>query len=212
MRLKLAASAAAVIVATMVAGTAQASVIPREIGITPDGANFKWVYDGELAPAEGVVTGDKLVIIDFAGYVAGSVGTSLSNVSASVSNTLPAGMLLDPGFTDNPNIPDLVFTYTGPNFHTTGGPFPTQTDFSGLFADSIYSAFVAGSFSATSVRNDGMLAGTADFTVGQVAVPTAAVPEPGTWAMLLAGLFGIGMALRAGRKASRLTSTLGAFA
>jgi hypothetical protein len=204
MRLKLAASAAAIVVATMVAGGAQASVIPKETSITPDGANFKFTYDGELAPDEGVVTGDQLVIIDFAGYVAGSIGTSLPNVTASVSNTLPTGLLLDPGFTDNPNIPDLVFTYTGPPFHTTGGPFSSITDFSGLFADSIYGGFTAGSFSAASVRNDGTLAGSADFTVGEVGVPISAVPEPGVWAMLLAGMFGIGLALRTGRKASGL--------
>jgi hypothetical protein len=206
MKWRLAASAAAIALAAMLpSGAALASVIPVESGITPDGSFFKFTYDGQLAPDQGVVSGDKLVIIDFAGYVAGSVGTSLSNVTASVSNTLPAGMLLDPGFTDNPAIPDLVFTYTGPDFHTSGGPYSTQVDFTGLYADSIYSAFTTGSFSAVAVKNDGVLAGTTAYNVGQVAVPTSGVPEPGVWVMMLAGLFGIGMTLRSSRKASGAT-------
>ncbi|HVZ27542.1 MAG TPA: PEP-CTERM sorting domain-containing protein [Rhizomicrobium sp.] len=206
MKWRLAASAAAIALAAMLpGGAALASVIPVESGITPDGSFFKFTYDGQLAPDQGVTAGDKLVIIDFAGYVAGSVGTSLSNVTASTSPTLPAGMLLDPGFTDNPTIPDLVFTYTGPDFHTSGGPYPTQFDFTGLYADSIYSAFTTGSFSAVAVKNDGELTGSTAYNVGEVAVPTSAVPEPGVWAMMLAGLFGIGMALRSARKASGAT-------
>jgi hypothetical protein len=202
MKLRLAASAAAIVLTALVSGAAQASVIPVESGITPDGANYKWTYDGQLAPDQGVKAGDELVIIDFAGYVSGSVGTSLSNVTASVSNTLPAGMLLDPGFTDNPNIPDLVFTYTGPDYRTSGGPYPTQTDFSGLYADSTFKNMITGSFSAVAVKNDGAETGTVTYNVGQVAVPTSAVPEPGVWAMMLAGFFGVGFALRNARKAA----------
>jgi hypothetical protein len=202
MRWKLAVSVAAIAVTTAFSGAAWASVIPTEMGITPDGSNFKFTYDGQLAPDEGVISGDELVIVDFAGYVPGSIGTSLPNITATVSNTLPAGMLLDPGFTDNPNIPDLIFTYTGPAYHTSGGPFASQTDFSGLFADSIYRGSAAGSFSATSVINDGAQTGTTDYTVGEVAVPASAVPEPGAWIMMLAGFFGIGFALRSARKMS----------
>lgn len=186
---------AAVAAVAFTGSAAQASVIPFLGSVTPDGSNFKFSYTGQLAPDEGVMSGNRLVIVDFAGYVPGSVFSTLPNVTASVSNTLPAGMLLDPGFTDNPSIPDLIFTYTGPNFQTSGGPFPSIVNFSGLGADSTLGGNVAGSFSSTAVRNVGSLAGTADFTVGEVNVPSA-VPEPATWAMLLTGFFGLGAVLR----------------
>jgi hypothetical protein len=202
MKLRLAAAAAAATLAVMMSGAAQASVIPVLDSVTADGSNWKFSYDGQLAPDQGVTFGNKLVIVDFTGYVTGSVGTSLANVSASVSNTLPAGMLLDPGFTDNPTIPDLVFTYTGPDYRTSGGPYPSQTDFTGLFADSIFRTITTGSFSAVAVKNSGSETGTTTYNVGEVAVPLASgVPEPGAWAMMLAGFFGIGFVLRGSRKA-----------
>jgi hypothetical protein len=39
--------------------------------------------------------------------------------------------------------------------------------------------------------------------VGQVAIPASAVPEPGVWAMMLFGLFGLGFTLRTARKAAK---------
>ena len=185
----------AAVAAIALTSSAQASVIPFLNNVTADGSNFKFSYTGQLSPDEGVMNGSKLVIVDFAGYVPGTVFSTLANVSASVSNTLPTGLLINPGFTDNPTIPDLVFTYTGPNFQTSGGPFPAITNFSGLGADSTLGGNVAGSFSVMAVRNVGSLAGTADFNVGEVNVPSA-IPEPATWAMMLTGFFGLGLALR----------------
>jgi hypothetical protein len=197
MKMHLAVSAAAFVLATSLAGGAQASVIPILVSVTPDGSGFTFSYEGQLAPDQGVKAGDELVIVDFAGYIPGSVHSSLSDFAASVSNTLPAGLLLDPGFTDNGSIPDLVFTYTGPNFQLTGGPYASQVDFTGLTADSIFSHFTTGSFSAVAVKNDGAEAGTTTYNVGQVAVPISAVPEPATWAMFLLGFGAIGWSLRA---------------
>jgi hypothetical protein len=45
----------------------------------------------------------------------------------------------------------------------------------------------------------GNLAGTNTYNVGLVAVPSA-VPEPATWAMMLTGFLGLGMALRNRRR------------
>jgi hypothetical protein len=191
MRLAVLAGVAAIVLTS----SAQASVIPFLGSVTADGSNFKFGYTGQLSPDEGVTNGSKLVIVDFAGYVPGTVFSTLSNVSASVSNTVPSGFLIDPGFIDNPAIPDLVFTYTGPNFQTTGGPYPALVNFTGLGADSTLGGQVAGSFSTMAVRNVGSLAGTADFNVGQVNVPSA-VPEPATWAMMLIGFAGLGASLR----------------
>jgi hypothetical protein len=190
MKLVLLAAAAAIALTE----SAEASVIPFLNTVSPDGSNFTFSYTGQLAPDQGVKSGDQLVIIDFAGYVPGSVHSSLPNVTASVSNTHPAGFLLDPGFTDNPSIPDLVFTYIGPNYQTSGGPFPAITNFSGLSAASIFGQMGPGSFSADAVTNVGALAGTTAFNVGEVNVP--AVPEPASWAMMLTGFFGLGSMLR----------------
>ena len=46
--------------------------------------------------------------------------------------------------------------------------------------------------------------GFADFKQLRVTLATAAVPEPATWAMMLLGFAGIGMAMRRGRRASAL--------
>jgi hypothetical protein len=187
--------ALAAIAVIALTGSAQASVIPFLDSVTADGSNFKFSYTGQLAPDQGVRNGSELVIVDFAGYVPGTVFSSLSNVTASVSNTLPSGLLLTPGFTDNSSIPDLVFTYTGPNFQTTGGPFSAITNFSGLSAVSTLGGMGAGSFSAMAVTNVGALSGTDAFNVGQVNVPSA-VPEPASWALMLIGFSGLGLALR----------------
>jgi hypothetical protein len=188
--------ALAAVTAVVLSGAAQASVIPVLSSVTPDGSNFLYSYTGELATDQGVTNGSKLVIIDFAGYVAGSVHSPYSTVTASVQNTLPAGMLLDPGFSDNASIPDLVFTYTGPDYRTSGGPYPTLTDFSGLTAESTFRNITMGSFSALAVKNDGNEAGTPAYNVGQISVPLGPVPEPSSWALMLAGFFGLGMVLR----------------
>ena len=192
----------AAVAAVALTGSAQASVIPVLSSVTPDGADFKFSYDGQLAPDQGVTKGDQLVIVDFNGYVTGSIHSSLPDVTASISNTLPAGLLLNPGFTDNPSMPDLVFTYTGPDFQTSGGPFPKIIDFSGLSADSIFGDMHVGSFSAVAVRNNGV-DGSPTYNVGEVMVPDPpGVPEPASWALMILGFLGLGTALRMGRARS----------
>jgi len=181
------------------ASSAHASIIPVLDSITPNGSNFTFTYNGGLAPDQGVTNGSQLAIVDFRGYVPGTVATSLSNVTASVVNTVPFPMLLQPGYTDDPTIPDLLFTYTGPDFHTSGGPFGGITYFTGLSADSTFGGKGVGSFSAVAIKNVGDLAGTNAYNVGLVAVPSA-VPEPATWAMMLTGFLGLGMALRNRRR------------
>jgi hypothetical protein len=187
--------------ALIFAAGAHASVIPALTSVTPDGSDFLFSYQGQLAPDQGVVAGDKLVIVDFAGYVPGSVASSLMDVSASISYTLPAGLLMEPGYTDNPNIPDLVFTYTGANFDTSGGPFTSDVSFNGLTAESTLGGVVLGSYSAEAVKNEGLSAGTPTYNVGLVGVPTA-VPEPAVWAMMLVGFGGLGVSLRSSRKST----------
>lgn len=191
-------------------GSAHASVLLQLDSVTPDGSNFLYSYSGHITPDEGVVAGDQLVIIDFAGYVAGSAVTPSPDISVSLSNTLPAGLSLSGGLTDDAAIPDLVFTYNGPDFHASNGPFPPDFSFSGITADSLFGDTTNGAFAASSVTNVGANAGPATNS-GELRVPLgdpiSPVPEPASWALMLTGFLGIGWTMR--RRRSGLT---GAFA
>ncbi|MFD1611160.1 PEPxxWA-CTERM sorting domain-containing protein [Sphingomonas tabacisoli] len=179
----LAAAAAAVF-----AGPASAAVITLQ-SITNNGPNnFTFNYQGTLNPDEGVRTGDRLIIFDFRGYIAGSVFSNLANVTATVENSSNVPVIT-PGQSDDPNIPNLVFTYTGPNFQTTGGPF-ASIDFNGLGARSTFGGTAFDAFFAQTTKNTPPAeAMTVSYQVGTVRVP-AGVPEPASWAMMLGG-FGL---------------------
>ena len=184
--------------AIAVSAAAQASNIPVMTNVTTAGSNFNFHYLPALAPDQGLTAGDQVVILDFAGYVPGSVYSTNSDWAASVSNTLPPGLLLLPGVTDNASIADLVFTYIGADYQLSGGPYATQTDYLGLGALSAYSKIAVGSFSAEAIKNTGFTQGSVTYNVGSVAVPS--VPEASTWALMLVGAFGVGGALRSSRR------------
>ena len=192
---KMLLAAAAVL---SVAGGAQAAIIPTLTSVTADGPNFDWLYQGTLAGDQGLVDGSRLVIFDFKGYVPGSVFSPYGNVTASVES-VSTGLILPPGVTDDPGIVNLVFTYHGPDFDASGGPFP-DINFNGLMAKSTLSALAQGIFSAKAVKNNGVGpggAGTPAFNTGFVTVPgVTGVPEPAVWAMMIAGFGLAGVSLR----------------
>jgi hypothetical protein len=185
------------------AGSANAAVVTLE-GISRNGDNdFTFTYEGTLGPDEGVRSGDRLVIYDFNGYIDGSIMSGSSNVVASVEFSSPTA-LVTPGFTDDASIANLVFTYVGPDFRNTGGPFQ-PFNFEGLSARSTLGGRAIDAFFSRTTKNnpDNQPGGanTAVFTLGSVTVPGTgnfpdAIPEPATWAMMLGGFGLLGASMR----------------
>jgi len=197
----------AAVAAVSLAGPAGAAVITLT-GITTNGPNdFTFAYQGTLGPDEGVRNGDRLIIYDFRGYIDGSIFTLSADLVASTEFTSPGG-LVAPGFDDDPNVVNLVFTYVGPDFRNTGGPF-SPFDFDGLGARSAFGGTAADAFFTLTTKNnpDGVPGGsnTAVYTLGQVTVPIA-TPEPATWAMMVGGFGLAGMALRRRPRTSHATA------
>ena len=89
------------VAALAMTGTAQAAVQLSLDSATPAGSNFQYSYSGHVTPQIGFATGDQLVIVDFAGYVPGSISSSIPGITASISNTLPAGLSLGGSLTDS---------------------------------------------------------------------------------------------------------------
>ncbi|MGH6987227.1 MAG: PEPxxWA-CTERM sorting domain-containing protein [Caulobacteraceae bacterium] len=189
--------------ALLLMGTAvHASVIPTLDSATPGTGtymgDFNFAYTGVLSADQGVQSGDYLVIVDFNGYVPGSVYSTLTDVTASTDGNAVSdlGLTQTPGTTDNPNIPDLVFEYTGSPYQTSGAG--AATDFSGIGAYSTYGQTTVGAYSAVAVNNSGAgVVGKPDYNQGFVSIP--AVPEPATWALMILGFLGIGAAARSKR-------------
>jgi hypothetical protein len=175
---------------------ASAAVIPVLDTVTPDGSDFTFAYTGTLAGDEGLVNGSQLVIFDFAGYVPGSISAVNPDIVPSVE--LTSTLTPPPGFSDDPTLFNLVFTWEGGDFQTSGGPF-AEIEFSGLSADSTFSGVTLDGFAAMTVTNNGAATGKLAFNDGEVGVPRAAVPEPDAWALLILGFSGLGAALRTRR-------------
>lgn len=170
--------------------SAPAGAVPIFLDTVVDGppGTHVFTYRAEFAKGEGIKTGSILVIFDFAGYVPGSIFAP-AGITTNVedSSGLPSF-----GFTDDPTIPNLEFSYTGPLIDLSEQTF---ADFGAL---SIYGATTTDGFSAITVKSNGssLIA-----TQGGVLVPTA-IPEMGSWAMMLLGFGAVGGLLRTGRRAN----------
>jgi hypothetical protein len=196
MKKLLLAAAAALCTAT----AAHASIIPVLMSVTPEGDLFRYTYQGTLAGDSGITQGSKLVIFDFAGF---SGGLQVPSPFVTASTELSSGMFA-PGNGDDPNVLNLVFTWNGPDFHTSGGAFP-EVQFEGLSALSSLSGVGFDGYSAITIKNNGMATGTVEVNAGTVEVPLFAavgIPEPTTWGLMILGFGGIG-ALARGRRRSQ---------
>jgi PEP-CTERM motif len=124
--------------------------------------------------------GNYFTIYDFAGLVPGSVVTPDGNWTATVQNSGVTPVLLNP--TDNPMVPNLVFTYNGPTVPAG------QIGLGNFMATSTFGLKTEVSFTAETNRtSDGLK----DSNITTTDAPTGRIienpiPEPAT--LLLAGL------------------------
>ena len=97
-------------IACVLTASTQAGLLPLSATVVPDGDNFRYTYGVMLTSNSTLQKGDVFVVYDFNGLKAGS-------------NDQPAGFAFttlntggNPGRTipnDNPDMPNLVWTYTG---------------------------------------------------------------------------------------------------
>jgi PEP-CTERM motif len=179
------------------AGPASAAVAILD-SITPVSDGFRFEYRITLGPDEGLRAGDRLVIFDFAGYVNGSIfGPDATDLSTEFLS-LP---FITPGETDDASLVNLVWTYNGPDFRVDDGPYPAISQV-GFGAVSRYGQTVLDAFtSETTKNNPADSAGTPLVQGGFTQVP--AIPEPASWALMIAGFGLVGVSMRRRRNGFR---------
>ena len=171
--------AAAVAAIALAGGTARAGLLPTNVTVFPDAGNYRWQYAIVLPTDMKLQAGNYFTIYDFAGLVDGSVMPPDANWKATVgSGGVPP--TLNP--TDDPSIPNLVFTYTGPTIPAG------QIGLGNFMATSTFGESKEVSFTAETNRSSDGLKDrnitTTDAPTGTIDPP--GVPEPAT--LLLAGL------------------------
>ena len=170
---------------------ARADIIPEVSTVTPNGANFTWTYTASLTNDETLQSGNFFTIYDFNGFVPGTNFQpanwvfSSANVGVTPSKVTP---------NDNPSIPNLTWTYTGPNV----GPGPVDL---GLFgADSTIGTTATGQFAAEAIKYAPGKPGNGKpvDNIGSVGVPGQmnVIPESASLLLLLPGLAPLGLLLR----------------
>jgi hypothetical protein len=154
---------------------------------TPVMGGFQWDFDVLLSGDQFLVSGDFFTIYDFAGFVPGSniEPNALWDFSSALVGVTPSGEIIP----DNASLPNLTWTYVGPN--TPNGP----TDLGQFSAISTFGTPVSGFYGAMARQVSIIPAVHGDPTMnkGPIAVPSN-VPEPGTMALL-----GLGAAPLIGR-------------
>ena len=144
---------------------ARGDIIPTLSSVTGSSPNFTWNYSANVTVDETINPGDFFTIYDFGSIAPGS---NMQPTGWTFSQALlgPTPALVNA--TDNPNILNLTWTYTG------------TTPISGSAALGMFSVITStdqlktGQFSAEATRNSGPNAGTKVDNIGTISVP---VPE-----------------------------------
>lgn len=180
-RLRIARWILAAVALVTAVGSARAGLLPTQVTVQPDSGNFRWTYAIVLPTDMKLQSGNYFTVYDFAGYIPGTAAGPDSNWTVSVQNTGVTDPLLNP--IDDPNVPNLVFKYTGPTIPAG------QLGLGNFIAFSTFQGRKDTSFTAQTNRtSDGLLDSnitSTDAPVGSDVKPPS-VPEPAT--LLLAGL------------------------
>ena len=144
---------------------ARGDIIPTLSSVTGSTPNFTWNYSANVTVDQTINTGDFFTIYDF-GTIAPGSNTQPTGWTFSQALVGPTAALTSP--TDNPNILNLTWTYTG------------TAPISGSAALGMFSVITGtdqlktGQFTAQATRSSGPDAGTKVSNIGAVSVP---VPE-----------------------------------
>jgi hypothetical protein len=167
--------------ALSLAPQAQAGLLPTSVTVLPEAGSFRWTYAVVLPTDTQLRSGDYFTVFDFGGLLPGSA-TAPDGWTLSTQNLGPTPDRVNP--LDDPNIPNLTWTYHGPT--VTG-----QTGLGNFWAVSAYSQTAESFFVAKSGRQ---VDGAPDQNVTEtlvpssVATPPPGVPEPATLALAGVGL------------------------
>ena len=170
----------------------RADIIPSYVSAVPNGGNTIVTYQIDLTAEQNANTGDFFTIYDF--------GSIIPN-----SATQPSGWTFSTSLTgqnppqtnapDDPSIPNLTWTYSGPALSGTGiGPFTVTI--AGV-SDQEVVPLQSGFFAAQGTLIVGPNAGTHVGNAGSIPIPTV-VPEPASIGLLLVGAILLGVRSRKG--------------
>lgn len=180
--------------ALAIASAANASITPVLVGAPVDNGDgtYAWTYDATLASDQGIVSGSFFTLYDFVGFTGfGSLPANWTATSALLGKT-PSKTLPD----DDAALINVSFTYTGPDFNTTGPT--TEQDLGNFVIFSSSNTIVLSDYTSLGKLNNGPTIGSDVATIGSnaVGVAGAAVPEPATWATLMVGMGLVGTSMR----------------
>jgi hypothetical protein len=158
---------------------ATAGLLPTGWSVTPEAGNYRWAYAIVMPTDSQLKTGDYFTIYDFNGYVAGTAVSPSTEWSFSTQNIGLTPPLVLPN--DDPNLPNLSWTYTGPTINVG------QVGLGNFMATSMYQTAIESFFTARTHRaSDGKV--DTNITTTDVPVPGAGVPEPATMVLAALGL------------------------
>ncbi len=191
-RTSLARLFAATLLAAVVVTPARAGLLPVSVTVQPEAGNFRWTYSVVLPTDMKLQAGNYFTIYDFGGYVPGSAGvlspfpddSAAAFWKVSTTNVGPTPDRLNPQ--DDPNIPNLTWTYTGPTIPAG------KVTLGNFIATSLFSQTQSSFFTATNPRAaDGQIDSNITSTITPVGSPVInppGVPEPATLALAGLGL------------------------